>query len=177
MNAMALYGQASAGLLVGAGVSFLPVPWRRQAGFLAAFLALFTVAPLLYGLIGPISLTLTQLALLRLCALDDVVKGRLAAALLVAFAVVFYLLALGVGPFDPFDLGYHPRTLLMFMLPVGILLAGRRQHIWLVIAGFDFLAYGLGLFDNLWSAFFDPILVFLAAIRLFATMYRERRAG
>jgi hypothetical protein len=176
LNAMALYGQASAGLLVGAGVSFLPIPWRRQAAILAAFLALFTVAPLLYGLTGPVSLTLTQLALLRLCALDGIVKGSLAAALLVAFAVVFYPLALGVGPFDPFDLGYHPRPLLMLMLPVGLWLAWRRQYIWLVIAGFDLLAYGLGLFDNLWGAFFDPILVFLAGIRL-ATMYRERRAG
>jgi hypothetical protein len=167
---MALYGQASAGLLLGAGVSFLPIPGRRPAGILAAFVALFTVAPLLYGLTGPISFTLAQIALLRLCARDDIVKERIAAALLVAFAAIFYPLALGAGPSDPFDLGYHPRLLLMLMVPVAILLAWRRQHIWLVIAGFDLVAYGLGLFDNLWSAFFDPVLVVLAGVRL-ATTY------
>ena len=167
MNAMALYGDASAGLLLGAGVSFLPIRRRKEAAIVTAFLAAFTVAPFLYGLVGPVSFTLTQLALLRILAPEQaVVKGRMVAGLLVAFAVVFYPLALGVGSFDPFDLGYQPRLLLMLMIPVGVWLAWRRQHLLLVIIGLDLFSYGLGLFDNLWSALFDPILIIIAGIRL-----------
>jgi hypothetical protein len=173
---MALYGQVSASLLLGAGASMLPIPRRWPIGIIVALLAFFTLAPFLYGLTGPLSFTLTQIALLRICGLDHVVmKGRGAAALLVAFAAVFYPLALGAGPFDPFDLGYRPLPLLVLMVPVGILLAWRGQHIWLVILGFDLSAYGLGLFENLWCAVFDPILVLLAAIRLAPKRLNRRK--
>jgi hypothetical protein len=176
VNAAAIYGLASASLLAGAGVSYLPVPLRRQAGILVALVAPFTVAPLLDGLIGPMSFTLTQLALLRLCALEHVVmRGRVPAALLIALAIVFYPLAMGLGPFDPFDLGYRPRPLLALMIPFGILLACRREQSLLVIVGLDLFAYGLGLFDNLWSALFDPVVVILAGVWL-ATKHRERTA-
>ncbi|MGD0562091.1 MAG: hypothetical protein ABSA66_03290 [Roseiarcus sp.] len=167
MSAMALYGRIAAALLLGAGVTFLPAPNRRLLGALAAVVALFSLAPVLHGWMGPPSFTLTQLALLRLVKPHrPPTPGNLAAALLVALASVFYPLALGLGPFDPFDLGYRPQSLLLFLAPVGLWLAWRRQEILLTLLGFDLLAYGLGLFDNLLSALFDPLLVLLAAIRL-----------
>jgi uncharacterized membrane protein YfcA len=172
---MALYGQVSASLMLGAGVTLLPIPRRRRVGSIIALLAFFTLAPFLYGLTGPLSFTLTQIALLRICNLDHVVMKGTSAGLLVAFAAVFYPLAFGAGPFDPFDLGYRPLPLLVLMVPVGIILAWRGQHVWLLILGFDLSAYGLGLFENLWSAFFDPILVLLAAIQLTPRRLNRRK--
>ncbi len=167
MNAVALYGQASASLLLGAGVTLLPIRGHRLAGIVVTLLAWVMAAPFLCSLVGTVSFTLAQLALLRVCApAHAAIRGRVAAALLVTFAVIFYPLALGLGPFDPFDLGYRPRLLLMLMVPVGTILAWRRENILLVMIGFDLLAYGLGLFENLWSALFDPVLVIVAGIHL-----------
>jgi hypothetical protein len=168
LNAMALYGQASASLLVGAVVTWLPIPRCGPAGIFAAVVTGFTAAPFLYGLTGPLSLTLTQLALLRLCGNETIVTGDwIAAALLVAFAAIFYPLALGLGPYDPFGWGY--RSGLSLMLPVaacGVIFAWRRRHALLVMMSLDLIAYATGLFDNFWSALFDPILVMLACTRL-----------
>ena len=167
MSAMALYGQAAAAVLLGAVVTLLPVPRRRLAGALVAIAALFSLAPVLHGWMGSPSFTLTQLALLRLAKPHrSPALGNLPAALLAALACVFYPLALGVGPFDPFDLGYRPQPLLLLLAPIGLWLAWRREDMALILLGFDLLAYALGLFDNLLSAFFDPVLVLLAAIRL-----------
>jgi hypothetical protein len=175
LNATAIYGQTAASLALGAGLSFLPIPHRRLAGVIAAAVAAPTLGPALYGLIGPASFTLTQVALLQLFAPDVVVaRGRKASlALFTVFALIFYPLALGIGSFDPFDLGYRPTPVLLFMIPVGVLLAWRGEHVLLAIIGFDVLVYGFGLFANLWSALFDPIVVVLAAVRLI----RPRESG
>ena len=166
MTATALYGLISASLLVGAAVSFLPVRWRAQGAMLAVPVGFFSVAPFIYGATGPLSFTLTQLALLKVCVERLLPRqSPAAAALFIVFAAVFYPLALGLGPFDPFDLGYRPRGLLIVMLPIGIWLAFRFEPVVVVIVGFDLIAYGAGLFDNLWSALFDPILVVVAIAR------------
>jgi hypothetical protein len=167
MNSSALYGHISCGILIGAAASLLPVPRRRLAGIAVAAIATFTIAPVLYGLTGAISFTLTQLAVMRLCAFEGLLRKETgAAALLVTLAAIFYPLALGLGPYDPFDLGYRPRLLLWLMAFVGAILAWRDRRVLLVILGLDLLAYALGVFDNLWSALFDPILAGLAAIML-----------
>jgi hypothetical protein len=85
---------------------------------------------------------------------------------LVAVAVVFYPLSLGLGPFDPFDLGYRPLPLLLPIAALGLWLAWRRQEVALSLLGFDLLAYATGLFDNLWNACLDPLLVLLAIFAL-----------
>ena len=166
MNVITICGQVSAGLVLGAGVSFLPIPRRRLAGLVAAVVAVPTLAPALYAFFGPVSFTLTQVALLRLFAPDVAIATRKSTlTLFVVLAVTFYPLALGLGPFDPFDLGYRP-TLVLLLIPVGVLLAWRGERVQLLVIGFDLFAYGLGLFANLWSALFDPILAALAVIRL-----------
>ncbi len=167
MSAAALYNLISASLLVGAGVSMLPIPARRAAGVLAAILSLFTLAPAVAGLVGPPSVTLTQIALLQLCGQKDLVaRETTAAALLVVVALVFYPLSLGFGPFDPFDIGYRPKLILLALVPIGIALIVHRKHALLLIGAIDLLAYAFGLFENLWSAFFDPVLVVVCCVFL-----------
>ena len=167
MSAAALYNLVSASLLVGAAVSLLPIPARRPAGVLAAIVSLFTLAPAVAGVIGPPSATLTQIALLQLCGQRDLIARETAAAvLLVIVATIFYPLALGGGPFDPFDIGYRPKLILLVLIPIGIALVVHRKHVLLLIGAVDLLAYALGLFDNLWSALFDPVLVLLCCAAL-----------
>jgi hypothetical protein len=170
LSAAALYNLVSASLLVGAGVSLLPVPARRLAGVLAAIVSLFTLAPAVAGLVGPPSATLTQVALLQLCGQKDLIaRETIAALLLVILALMFYPLSLGFGPFDPFDIGYRPKLILVAMIPIGIALIVYRKHVLLLIGAIDLLAYALGLFDNLWSALFDPILVIVCCACLAKT--------
>ena len=167
MSVAALYNQASASLLVGACVSMLPIPARRTAGLLAAVVSLFTLAPAIAGLIGPPSVTLTQIAVLQLCGQRHLLaRETTAAALLVLLALVFYPLSLGLGPFDPFDIGYRPKLILLALVPIGIALIIHRRYVLLTIGAVDLLAYASGLFENLWSAFFDPVLVFLCCAYL-----------
>lgn len=170
MSAAALYNQASASLLVGACVSMLPIPARRSAGVLAGIVSFFTLAPAIAGLVGPPSVTLTQVALLQLCGQQHLVARETTAALcLVILALIFYPLSLGLGPFDPFDIGYRPKLLLVAIVPIGIALIIHRKHVLLSIGAVDLLAYALGLFDNLWSALFDPVLVVVCCAFLVKT--------
>jgi len=139
----------------------------RTAGLLAAAVSLFTLAPAIAGLIGPPSVTLTQIAVLQLCGQRQLLaRETTAAALLVILALIFYPLSLGLGPFDPFDIGYRPKLILLVLVPTGIALIIHRKHVLLTIGAIDLLAYASGLFENLWSAFFDPVLVFLCCVYL-----------
>ena len=79
---------------------------------------------------------------------------------------MLYPLSLGLGPFDPFDLGYRPLPLLLLLAPLGFWLAWRRQDAALTLLGFDLLAYASGLFDNLWNACMDPLLVVVSILAL-----------
>ena len=176
MSATVLYIHAANSILLGAGVAFLPVPWRRMTGVLAALGAFVSGANPLQSWIGAPSMTLTLLALMRLvCRTRETPTiGRGAAWLLIGFASLFYPLSLGVGSFDPFDAGYRPRLLLLALAPVGLLLARRRQGLVLAVLGVDLLAYAAGLFDNLWNAFLDPLLVLIAATRLASPIWSTR---
>ena len=178
MSAAALYNLVSASLLVGACVSMLPIPAHRAAGVLAGILSLFTLAPAVAGLVGPPSVTLTQIALLQLCGQRKLVaRETTAAALLVIVALVFYPLSLGLGPFDPFDIGYRPKLILLALVPIGIALIIHRKHVLLMIGAVDLLAYASGLFENLWSAFFDPVLIVVCCVSLAKTGTRSLSRG
>lgn len=170
----AVYGMLASALIVGAAATLLPLPRRQGVGWVVAGLALVTFAPFVHGALATPSFTLAQCALLRLLAPQrPLLPGRLPAALLVAWAAVFYPLALGLGPWDPFDLGYRPLPLLLALLPLGLWLAWRKEQLWLVVIGCNLLAYAAGLFDNFWNACCDPLLVILAALRLLRSPQRE----
>ncbi len=167
MTAAAIYGQLAAAALTGAAVTFAPMPYRRSVGWLVALAAWFSLAPALHAALGAPSFTLTQLALLRLSGRDRLISScGSQAALLAVLAVVFYPPAMGLGPFDPFDIGYRPAPLLLLIAPLGLWLAWRGQEVALTLLAFDLLAYATGLFDNLWNACIDPLLVILSIFAL-----------
>jgi hypothetical protein len=176
LNLAGVYGQLSVALVVGAGISFVPLPNHRLIGwfgFMAAFLAL---GPLLYGLIGSPSFTLTQLALVRLTVPDKALAWNktFGSVLTLVVGAIFYPLALGVGPFDPFDLGYRPRLLLICLAALGLVFALRRETFLVLLTSADAMAYGTGLFSNLWSACLDPILVVLALLYMLRAHFKGR---
>lgn len=174
MTPAAVYGLGASALLLGAAASFVPWRQRRALGIAVAAVALFTVAPLLHGALAAPSFTLVQLALLRLLAPDRASPLSRGPALgLVALAAVFYPLALGVGPWDPYDLGYRPLPLLLATVPLGLWAARCRRQDWLLLGGFDCLAYAAGFFDNLWNAAVDPLLVAIAVASLLRRPQRE----
>lgn len=164
MNPLAGYGLLAHGLIFGAFAALLPLGFLRPRVALAATaLALVVgIAPAMHGTFGTPSLTLLQLALLQHANRSpSPLDGRAAGGILLC-ALPFYAAALGWGPFDPYALGYQPLPLLAALLPVGLALWWRQQHLWLGILGIDLLGYASGLFVNLWDVLLDPLLVSLS---------------
>lgn len=92
--------------------------------------------------------------------------------------VVFYPLALGISPFDPYRLGFAPALL------VGVLCLGSISA-WLlrarglaVILLLPLLAYNLHLLeaDNLWNYLLDPVLVIYALVQIVVAALARRKA-
>jgi hypothetical protein len=181
MNGTTLYGLLACAALLGIGISLLPHGWRRLP--LAVGSASLALAPIIggespamwvHGALGAPSLTLLLIAGKRLLApASPPLLNRPAAALILGVALVFYPLALGLGPFDPYTHGYQPLTLLLALAPLGSWLAWRRHDTWLLVLSLDLLAYAAGVFGNLWDALFDPLVVLLAAISLLAGFARR----
>lgn len=181
MNPTAAYGLLAHGVLFGALVALLPLgQMRARAALAATALAMMVgIAPAMHGVFGTPSLTLLALATLQLAGQPAPLGERPARGLL-AFALPFYAMALGVGSFDPYALGYQPWAPLALLLPAGIMLWWKRQDAWLLILALNLAAYAGGLFANLWDALFDPLLVLLAlvvatrplAVRLIASRTR-----
>lgn len=178
MNLTGAYGQLSVALIVGAGISFLPLRNHRLAGWFGAIVTYAALGPSLYGLIGSPSFTLTQLALVRLVPLNNppAWNRAFASVLIVAVGFTFYPLALGLGSFDPFDIGYRPRLLLICLTVLGLVFAHRGETFLVWLVGADAIAYGAGLFSNLWSACLDPILVVLALVHVFRMRFKGQTA-
>lgn len=166
MNFVAAYGLLAHGVIFGALATLLPLgDLRARAALAATALALLVgIAPLLHGVLGAPSLTLLQLALLRLAERAPQPFGPHAAPALLIFALPFYAAALGWGPYDPYGLGFQPWPLLAALLPLAAALWWRRREAGLLILAGDLAGYAAGLFDNLWDALFDPLLVLLALV-------------
>jgi len=164
MSATALYGFLAHGIIFGAFVMLLPLgDRRRMLAFAAIPVALATgIASFMHGFVGTPSLTLLILAVWQLAAVKPAPLTDRPALALLAFAMPFYAMALGLGPLDPYAPGYQPLPLLVAILPLAALLWWRRLDGWLLILALDFAGYASGLFANLWDVLFDPLLVFVA---------------
>lgn len=164
MNTAAAYGILAHGLIFGALAAMLPFDhYRPRVALAATTVALIGgIAPAMHGAFGTPSLTLLQLAILQLSNQTPSPLGFRPAAGLLVFASVFYPLALGLGPFDPYALGYQPWALLAALIPVALALWWRRLNLWLLILAIDMSGYAFGIFANLWDALLDPLLVILA---------------
>lgn len=179
MNILAAYGLLAQALILGALASLLPLgPLRARTALATTALALIGgIAPLLHGTFGAPSLTLLQLALLQLAGRTPSPFDWRPALGLLLFALLFYPLALGVGSFDPYALGYRPQALLAALPVLAAALWWRRRDDWLLILAIDLAAYAGGLFDNLWDALVDPLLVLLALVVVGRQMMRSASAS
>lgn len=181
-----LYGLAAQALLVAWIVWQLAAraPYRQRRLFTAgaAVLALIPVADgasaamALRALWGDPSVTTLQLLALSLAGRPARI-GRAPTAALALFGIGFYVLALGVGDFDPYRLGYPGWSAvgLLATLAAAALLAWRRgRPLWLWLLAVDLAVFAAGLPEsgNLWDALFDPLLV---AAALIASIRRPRR--
>lgn len=189
MTAPLAFGLASQALLVAWIVWKITAraPSRQRRLFVAgaAALSLIPIFPLADGvsaamalraLWGDPSVTTVQLLALSLAGRPAVI-GRAPAAALALFALAFYPLALGLGDFDPYRLGYAgwPALALVAALGVAALLAWKRgQPLWLWLLAVDLAAFAAGLHEssNFWDVLFDPLLV--AAAMILAVRGRRR---
>lgn len=178
MNAIALYGWLAHGVVIGALVSMLPLGGqRRYLGMAAVPLAWFSgLAALLHGFVGIPSVTLLALATWQLAGRGPSPLGRRPAWLVIGIAAVFYLLALGLGPFDPYAVGYQPWPLLLAIGALAVMLLRYRREDWLLILSAGLAGYAGGLFANLWDALLDPLLV-LAALAVVSRQFAGRRTA
>jgi len=169
-----VYGLLGAGLLVAACVKlFRHGPSARYWALAALVLA---VAPIqgisLAGLVrahtGDLSVTSVVLLLLGLGGALGVSERRAVSVCVVGLAAFLYPMALGIGRFDPYRLGYEPRILLggLALVVAWSLMRGTRAlMVGLVgaVAGF-----GLGVHEsvNLWDYVIDPWLTIWALVQL-----------
>ena len=97
--------------------------------------------------------------------------------LVIGFAAVFYPLALGLGPFDPYAVGYQPWPLLLACCALAATLWSHRRNDWLLILAFALAGYAGGLFANLWDALVDPLVVLAALAIVIKQLTRRKSAG
>ena len=179
MNATALYGWLAHGVVIGALVSLLPLGSRRRILGLAAIpLALLSgPAALLHGFVGTPSVTLLALAAWQLAGRTPTPLDWRPAWSLIGVATLFYPMALGFGPFDPYAVGYQPWPLLMAICALGALLLRRRRDDWLLILSAVLAGYAGGLYGNLWDALIDPLLLVAALAVVIGRSRQPRLAG
>lgn len=90
--------------------------------------------------------------------------------------VIFYVLALGSGPFDPYAYGYQPWFILAAMT-VWVVWRNRTAPCLILLLGADLSIYalhGLGS-DNLWDYLFDPVLMIVLGISLIRPLMSHRK--
>jgi len=174
-----IYGWLAHAIVFGAVVSLLPLGARRYyVGMAAIPLALVAgIATLLHGFAGPPSVTLLALAVWQLASRAPTPLGCRPAWLVIGFAVVFYPLALGLGPFDPYAIGYQPWPLLLACGALAAILLRSRHDYWLLILTAALAGYAGGLFANLWDALIDPLLVLAALAIVIKQLTRRKSAG
>lgn len=179
----AWYGLLAWALLIGALASrFSARPALRYGLAIVAMVA--ALAPLvageslamwLHGALDRPSFTLVQLAGLYITR-QPPRPAKSALVIFIVLTTVFYVLALGLGPLDPFGSGFRHPLVLLALLPLACWLWFRHLEGWLLILGMDLFAYAAGIFDNLWSALFDPLLL-IAAIVAFVTFARPAQGS
>ena len=161
----------------------------RLAGFMAAAAAWVPVggiplAGYLRGVFGDLSVTTMLLlgaALLGRVSGRRVLDGPERVALLgwsVAAGLALYPLTLGLTRWDPYELGFRPRMLLLVVAALVIGLWRRRRGAALVLAA-GVAGYDLQILEspNLWDYLVDPGLTVWAAGALAARSRAGRGAG
>ena len=148
-------------------VALVPLPWLG-----------LSLAQALRAFWGDPSITTLQLVILGIAARPPVAfaRGWRAPAMIAAFGLLFYPLALGAGDFDPYRLGFQPALLLAALAAPALVLWWRGQTLWLWLLAIDLFAFAFGLLEstNFWDYLIDPILV-IACISLATRNYTANR--
>ncbi len=90
--------------------------------------------------------------------------------------VIFYVLALGSGPFDPYAYGYQPWAILAG-LTAWVVWRNRSAPCLILLIGVDlaiFALHGISS-DNLWDYLFDPVLMIVLGISLIRPLMSHRK--
>ena len=163
MNLQAAYGLLAYGLIFGALSTLLPLgDLRPRAALAATAIALLAgIAPWLNALFGPPSIPLLAIAIHAQRPLGTSLINPHSALALLLTGLMLYA-SLPLTGFDLYALGFQPRPLLAALLPLGLGLWLGKCNQWLMILILALLAYGIGLFANLWQALIDPLLLLLA---------------
>lgn len=177
-GAIPQYGDLACALLWVSAASLVPLakrlppPWRVAAALIVAILSLVEIhgvslAGFVRGAIGDPAVTTSLLLLARLYTwaggrplLTDADRRAVFVAVAVAGAFL-YPMALGLGRFDPYALGYSgwPLAVAALALTVLAIWRGRLLLAWLIVVAV--LAYDVSLLEsqNLWNYFIDPLIV------------------
>jgi hypothetical protein len=136
--------------LVAALVPFGALPAAGYLRGIVGDLSVTTVLLLLHGLLRPV---------LGWAAIDA--RSRFALQVLVAAGgLVLYPLALGLGPFDPYRLGYANPWFLGGLLALAAAAVLRRLTLVAVCLSLAVLAWAVGAYEsrNLWDYLLDPLI-------------------
>ena len=184
------------GLLSGAialtalGVMLMPARLSHRqrrwigAGLLLALLTPWQGAPLaihIRGMVGDLSMASMVLLLPVVTltgprnwqgTLDALMKSKLPLLIFIALlALLFYPMALGVGKFDPYQLGYGSLPLIVALSVVAAAALWMRWHLIAVVVILAVLTWSVGWYEsaNLWDYLIDPV----AAIYAFGALVKR----
>ncbi len=88
--------------------------------------------------------------------------------LLAAIAIGFYPMALGMGPFDPYQLGYGNTAFVVTLLLLTLLAWLAKSDLIALCISTSLIAWALGWYesDNLWDYLLDPFISVYALVAL-----------
>ncbi len=174
-------GLASSAIAITAALFLLPGVARLQRGYLALLVcAVAGVALIPFGDLPPAAyvrgvigdLSVTSLAALMLSILRPLFGWRradtqssFALQILIALAAVaLYPMALGIGSFDPYRLGYGNLWFMGVLLAIALAACFRHIHVIALCIALAVFAWGVGWYEsnNLWDYLLDPLLAIYA---------------
>ena len=190
-----LTGLASVASAIAA--SLLPFPGiaRLTKSYLAMLLgAMFVlmlipfsgmpIAAYVRGVTGDLSITTLVLlwcALLRPWCSSTKCNNRFALLILIALtALALYPMALGIGAYDPYRLGYGDPMFIAALLLLALLAWLRRFSIIALCIAFATLAWAVGWYEsnNLWDYLLDPFVsIYALAVIMVHTVKRLLQRG
>jgi hypothetical protein len=193
-----LTGLASVASGVAAAILLLPgiekLAKRHLAMLLGTVFVLMLIpfgaippAAYLRGMTGDLSITtliLLWCAMLRPWFVCVVVESRRRIALLALiafFALALYPMALGVGEYDPYRLGYGSPLFVAVLLLLALVAWIRKYSLIALCIASATLAWAIGWYesDNLWDYLLDPFLAIYALAATIScgmgTLFKARR--
>ena len=109
-------------------------------------------------------------------------KHRFALLILIALAaLVLYPMALGLGTYDPYRLGYGNPQLIVVLLLLALAAWFRRSSLIALCIALAVLAWAVGWYesDNLWDYLLDPFVAIYALAAIIScgvkTLFKSRR--